>query len=469
MTCIQNLLRICELADIKYVVWKNVSEINFAISNNNDLDLYVNLCQKNAFESILRDNGFIQFKSAINNYPYICHYYKTEGAKFAHLHVYYKLVTGDSWLKEYIIPEASELFDGKTKYTGFNVYTPSKSYLLWMFLLRRNLKCSTLIGLILYLLQYKSYDNELNSILRMQGQVNYNLMPSSPKLANKTISSAPVSFIEGLIQRILCIPYRRFSLIGFTVFRFLQFLKRLRNKILCLPGKLLVGGGVVIAITGPDASGKTSSINYLSSKYKKVLNVKRIHMGKVSFPLFSVFKLRSSPSKYFYGDSQKSENSFKKSLSGTFSLIKAIYIASVRLFRAHKAVYFAQKGYLVICDRWPSSVVGTPDGPRYHDSYFRSPLLKFLVKIESTIYNYIPLADLSLRLTASLDAVKKRNSARIKDGKETDQEITDRFYKSQSLHPISNMIIDIENDNINLDELFLSIDNQVWNYLRSIS
>ena len=58
MTCIQNLLRICELADIKYVVWKNVSEINFAISNNNDLDLYVNLCQKNAFESILRDNGY---------------------------------------------------------------------------------------------------------------------------------------------------------------------------------------------------------------------------------------------------------------------------------------------------------------------------------------------------------------------------------------------------------------------------
>ena len=79
MTCIQNLLRICELADIKYVVWKNVSEINFAISNNSDLDLYVSLCQRNAFESILRDNGFIQFESAINKYPYICHYYKTEG------------------------------------------------------------------------------------------------------------------------------------------------------------------------------------------------------------------------------------------------------------------------------------------------------------------------------------------------------------------------------------------------------
>ena len=129
MTCIQNLLRICELADIKYVVWKNVSEINFAVSNNNDLDLYVNLCQKNAFESILRDNGFIQFKSAINNYPYICHYYKTEGAKFAHLHVYYKLVTGDSWLKEYIIPEASELFDAKSNIQAL------------MFILRQKVTC----------------------------------------------------------------------------------------------------------------------------------------------------------------------------------------------------------------------------------------------------------------------------------------------------------------------------------------
>ena len=228
----------------------------------------------------------IQFKSAINNYPYICHYYKTEGANFAHLHVYYKLVTGDSWLKSILFPKLQNCLMQKPNIQA-SMFILRQKVTCYGCFFSRNLKCSTLIGLILYLLQYKSYDNELKSILRMQGQVNYNLMPSSPKLANKTISSAPVSFIEGLIQRILCIPYRRFSLIGLTVFRFFQFLKRLRNKILCLPGKLLVGGGVVIAITGPDASGKTSSINYLSSKYKKVLNVKRIHMGKVSFPLFS--------------------------------------------------------------------------------------------------------------------------------------------------------------------------------------
>ena len=62
-----------------------------------------------------------------------------------------------------------------------------------------------------------------------------------------------------------------------------------------------------------------------------------------------------------------------------------------------------------------------------------------------------------MRLTTSLGCSEKETRARIKDGKETDQEITDRLYKSQSLHPISNMIIDIENDNINLDELFYQL------------
>ena len=88
---------------------------------------------------------------------------------------------------------------------------------------------------------------------------------------------------------------------------------------------------------------------------------------------------------------------------------------------------------------------------------------KILVKIKH-YYNYIPLADLSLRLTASLDAVKKETQHVIKDGKRQIKKLLSDFISH-------NHYIHLQYGNryrkrqYKFDELFLSIDNQVLELL----
>ena len=82
---------------INYCSWKNNHTLGRALSGDSDVDLLVSSTQFKKFEKIAFENGFIRVKSSISEYPFVQHYYcyDERSNKFGHLHVYYKLVTGD--------------------------------------------------------------------------------------------------------------------------------------------------------------------------------------------------------------------------------------------------------------------------------------------------------------------------------------------------------------------------------------
>src|SRR5690554_1659454 len=89
----------------KYVSWKNNHEIDLALNGESDLDIYVPFADKGLFFESIKNKNWIKVKNPIADYPEVYHFYNIgEDLKVYHLHVYFKMITGESWLKEYDFP-----------------------------------------------------------------------------------------------------------------------------------------------------------------------------------------------------------------------------------------------------------------------------------------------------------------------------------------------------------------------------
>jgi thymidylate kinase len=112
-----------------------------------------------------------------------------------------------------------------------------------------------------------------------------------------------------------------------------------------------------------------------------------------------------------------------------FYSIKSIFIALDRKVLAIKASRWAGQGKIVICDRYPTEVVGAMDSPRIQiaegDSIFKNIFL-LLAKWEQRIYSHIPTPDAVIRLKVPLEVAIKRNQIRKKKGEESELYVRNR-------------------------------------------
>ncbi|MEZ4683882.1 MAG: hypothetical protein R2932_57700 [Caldilineaceae bacterium] len=90
-----------------------------------------------------------------------------------------------------------------------------------------------------------------------------------------------------------------------------------------------------------------------------------------------------------------------------------------RLLRSVRRL--ADRGELVICDRYPSVTVGAVDSPRlklWTGEERTSPIVRALynriVQLEHALYRRMPDPDVVIRLTVSLEIAKQRNRNRGK-------------------------------------------------------
>ena len=104
--------------------------------------------------------------------------------------------------------------------------------------------------------------------------------------------------------------------------------------------------------------------------------------------------------------------------------VRAVTVAWDRRNLLVKTRRAATKGEIVICDRYPSEVVGAMDSPRLHESPTKTGLVasiyNSLARLEARLYRQIPPPDIVLRLKVSIETAKRRNRERIKVDKESD-------------------------------------------------
>lgn len=423
---------------IPFCHWKGYGELEKNLKGEGDLDLFIPLEYKDKFEMIAEQSSFRKLKSFQASHQFIEHYYgfDSKTKKFAHLHVYYKIVTGEHISKNYIFPLEKYIFESTTQ----EGLLPSLTFNAKqnIFLIRYFIKIGSLLGILQYLRERKKYLKEWNII---QGNntpeciPDLNITEEMSHEMKKIFESSSLFrkvFYSLYLKRVLQ-GFRRRSFIRHFFYQYESLNIRFLNKFF-MKRKKLFDPGSVIAICGLDGSGKSTLVKELELTFSKDFSVKVLHLGRPSSNLLTFMPNLLIKSfnvvRRLRVNEIKANKTDKSSLSILLAL-RAFCLAYDRKIESLKAHNLSRKGYLVICDRYPGLTVGKMDSPRIPFDKTRNCLYQFLYKKENLFYTTMQSADQLFHLSVPLEVALERNAKRTKFGKETEAELRIRFSENE--------------------------------------
>ena len=133
-------------------------------------------------------------------------------------------------------------------------------------------------------------------------------------------------------------------------------------------------------------------------------------------------------------------------------------LAFERVVLIRNAHRFSLNGGIAILDRYPSNTIGKMDSQRIID------LNSFFGSVESTLYESMKIADLLLKLNVDEKEALRRNKLRIKNDKETDEEIKIRFKINDRLQYCSMNEYDIDTMQP-MDKVHKKLKVLLWEYI----
>jgi len=456
------------------VVWKSCHELQLSLDGKGDIDLLVDFEYQERFQEIVCGYGFIHAQFNSLNFPFIEHYYGFDKAsgKICHLHVYLKMVTGESHLKSYHIPIEKEIISNRFL-NSFNLYEASYSDQSLIYSMRHYMKRASLMGFLFWAYEKKDYFDEYNYIKRglnsadqeyshfdvnrLHTVFNFHSIDMTTGLSGYRRAKDTISSISGF-RRFNAIEAAWKSLYNFGVrlfYRAFQVKKKLDN-------------GVVLAISGVDGSGKSSMVKELHGWLGKHFDVEILHLGKPSpngltfalRPLLFLYRLIRGKNRDNIDDSTgyPSGGTLKKKNGFVWGL-RYLTLAFERYTLSHKAQSLASKGAIVICDRYPTFSHGKMDSPRIGPGGSR--IVEIMRHHEQQLYERLPKANALIFLDVSMEEAINRNRARIKKDKETDDEIAFRHKDNQGLNFSAEQVF-IVDANRDYNSVLKSLKSIVW-------
>ena len=141
--------------------------------------------------------------------------------------------------------------------------------------------------------------------------------------------------------------------------------------------------------------------------------------------------------------------------------IRSVLLAYERKVAAIKAHKYSQNGYLVICDRYPGLGDGKMDSPRVPLNESKGSLYQFFYHLEQKLYRSIKPANIIFQLSVPLEIAIDRNNKREKIGKETEDELRERFaLNSDAVFLADNYnFIDAT---VSFDNVFCQVTDAIW-------
>ena len=450
MTIILNILSESDASGIQYVSWKNNHEIERYINGNGDLDIFVEPSHRAAFMSVAIAKGWVELENPVAQFPSVSHFYRagSEGRVY-HLHVYFRVVTGESWLKEYVLPLESFLLENRVRASTAGIWILNDAAQRYLFALRHLLKGGSVSSRWLYSEELESYRREWaacggpNGWDPEMGPIALSGYVSQAELDGEQIGLPALG--AALRLRHSLWPFLRVAGWSLPARRAGSFLRRALNKAFWKRKKVFPQGGLVIAISGVDGAGKSTMLRDMREFFSGFVTVESYQLGRPQGRILEFMRRAYAGRRWASQKSAAVGPSIR-----TTSLLHAVsssVIAWIRLRTAQRAVRAARRGCLVLVDRWPTAELGKMDGPRIVSAASgRLGVVERLGRLEKWAYSRMPRADVCVFLTVSLDTALARNRARVKDEKETDDEIRRRFEDNQSVQPIANKVIRFCND-----------------------
>jgi thymidylate kinase len=490
MTKIQEFIEELNTNGVRYCHWKSNLSLSKSLSGQSDVDLLVHREDARLFRTILSQ---LDFRPAANkdgeDFPSIEHHFALdeESGVLVHVHAYFRVITGDSLSKNYRFP-IEEMLLQNTRLED-SIPLLAKSAELIVFTLRIMLKHTSLVELVLLARYWKDVKQEINWLLETESidktlsLVDCWLPSVDTDLFSECVAAlkAPASLFRriflGLRLRSQLQIYARHSavrawLVGARKFSAMLFRRLTRSQRELIPRS----GGAVIAFVGPEATGKSTLIAEMSQWLGEHFAVEHIHAGKPKstpltlIPNLLVPALRSLfPSsrstrleaQYHYEESSEKP---RTSYPLIFALRSALLAYDRRSLLA-KAYSRAANGAIVLCDRYPSSQIGAPDGPQLSQlatSTNGYSVSHRLAQIESRLYRQIPPPDVVIYLNAPLEVALVRNATRGK--KEPEDYVRRRHARGSNLEFEKAPVHKI-NTNQPFERTVLEVKKAIWNML----
>lgn len=383
----------CRDANIRICIWKNLYDLYNDNSENVDIDLWVLDEDRKKFNQLLEQFTVLDCCYAHSRFDEVKHIFMWDNnnLKFRHLHVYFKLITGHTWIKEFRLEPPKDWFESCETLSLYDVQIPvlENSHLRALNEIRVRLKRKSILNYIYYKYDQTSYQNEAGYLARAKDRI---LFEHEVNISRRIGRVKSVLLIYGKLMSRLALP---------TKYRKRKFQR-----------------GLIIAVSGVDGAGKTTIVNSIYEIIKaQKLAIKVIKPGRIK-------KI-------------KSRNVTNVKVAG-FKKIKALALAVVRLIICNVIGGFYRKmGYLVISERWPGKVIGQMDSPRINSGV--------LGRLEYFIYRQVRLPELFVFLSVPVRSLLQRNQDRNKKGKETDLEIVMRFKENSDFVADAEKVVVIEN------------------------
>jgi thymidylate kinase len=488
---IQALINRFNQEGILYCHWKSNIDLAKTLEGELDIDLLVSNDSLAQATEILMQLGFKPAAPRWGpNPPGIFHYYGYDPNQndLVHLHMFTRVLTGESFLKSHLLPFEEMLLENT--YTANGMRVTSKEAELVLFVLRMYIKYSSPLDIPRVLKSDKKVRAEARWLKEGSDmeQVGKLLDQYCPVIEEQTFLACLNAILNKIpypqkwrlayqIRRRLR-PYRKYSFPGW-LFGHAQLLtggliKKLRKQ---KGSKSLLSGGTVIAIVGADATGKSTLVSETSRWLRKNFVVNTVHAGKppstlitapVNFVLALYHRMRGKSRSAGKGEENSSNASVvhtkRKNVNSLIYAIRAVCLAWDRralLWRVRRA---SANGEIVVCDRYPTHATGMMDSPRLQEDQTQKGLLSsiynWLAQTEESFYRQIPPPDVVLRLKVSFETAKKRNAAR---------DILDDEIYLQSRHqqakawfmPGTRAIQDIDTD-LSLEETIRAVKQAIW-------
>jgi thymidylate kinase len=449
------------IAGVRYCRWKRSLDLQRVLSGEGDLDLLVDRKHAETFCRVAAQLGFKQASDAFDlpsaHELHLYHLQQETGA-LLHLHVNLTLFgEGSPFCNripslEELVQQHSSVEDDGGLLAGMPVVQPQAEVLI--FVLRTMELYSSLRASFTLRARQRSTEGKLTTLL------SYKSAGAWQPLLERWVPSVPPALFSHCLEalRNRTSWFRRYRLarqlrklasgdgeraersdrsrfwranhIGLLVRRGLAFCGKAFWRVRHGRGspKQLAAGGAVIAFVGPDASGKSTMVAETTRWLGTVFRVQTAHLGKppptwlTLLPCLAWWLLRMVVPRLKAEPSPETPKEGKSKSPGFFYRLRAVLLAWDRRALAVRLSQRAARGWLVVCDRYPSAVVGAPDGARLKAPEDEQPqgwLRSCLARLENRLYREAPPPNVVVRLQTPLAVAMDRNLIRVKAGKES--------------------------------------------------
>jgi hypothetical protein len=434
---IRRLLERLDEAGIRQCHWKSNWALAETLEGATDIDLLIHRQDAQRFREVLTELRFEpSIEAGVQAIPSTEHHVTLdeETGTLVHVHAYYRVITGESLAKNYRLP-IEDMLLSNTRREGI-VTVPTRGAELIVFVLRMMVKHTTAIELTLLARQTRQLRSEVAWLVTDDAvEEAGKLLPVwLPRLGDGLFREA----VEALRAPA---PIRRRVVLGFRVRRRLRGYARrpavraraveaskfagvVSHRLTGSSKKLTPGGGGgVIAFVGSEATGKSTIIDRMHRWLAESYTVRRVHAGKPPATALTYLPHVLLPTLRTMFPDQRSTRVERQTRGPeiaprrTYPLmfgLRSVMLAYERRALLTRAFARSANGTIVLCDRYPSSRSGAPDGPQLGHLPAPDPLRRRLTALETRLYEDVPPPDLVVHLTAPLDVTLARNAARDK-------------------------------------------------------